>query len=1280
MHLKSLLMVAGLLTSSSLLAETWTGAQDGRWTNAANWAEGSVPGFTSEATELPDAYPELRLTTRAIFDGANLTGNKVTTIDLDGLVDIAYIEFDGDTAFTLGTGLDQKLPIEVDGALAVLGTKAPVLNATLLKCACCWHAFWDGQPRPGVSLTNNAPEELVVPGFAGWTGAKSPSEVALWLAGSGTTRLTGTVETSPTIHLFARQSSGGKTVIDTSFGVREFVNDRTTAYVVPVEITANGDLYSSVPTYGFLNLVYGSKTLFYGDGEVIFTGGRYDPASDRWHNTPELVSGSVVFETRVSARCTTYGKPADFTPGYALMASVNGSYEFLSDNFSTGLVEVACGTLKTAQIGQANVAGAFENASRIGFGDILLTGAGRIFYNGAGEESDKPIVLADSVTAYTTAKPSYSTIGVVEQAGTGLLRMTSPVRVDCASATLQLASSVETPAEWAGVLADTDTDHVLGLEKTGTGAWTLSAANTYTGPTKLSGGVLRLAPGGSVESSSELVFAGGTLEIPDAETEHAVTLPAVKITANSTLKLGVNTSVTFAAPARTAGTLDVQVVEMPATVKVTGLAAGDAPAYITFNGKKAVVGADGSLAPDGVVYWKSAANGDWSAAEKWTPGVPKATDNVLVTVAGGSYAVTVDDDLTQPATLTVRNRQQGETATVTVADGKKVDASGSLLELEKGARYVLGEGSRYDFDNSAKVDRNCSAPFMTVADGAEFRIAGGTASFTNFSGKITVGGADGDRPSLFSVTNGTLVLMPRNDPNGVEELQVLPGGRFEASGDARVEYATHHDGGYPFNVCGGTAEFSGNSVLYGSHGTNTVAKKLYSCRYRTGTGETVFRDNAQLDANYGAIDAYFYVRGDNSGETATLTFRDHARMARTRTGAKYGYLYVGGNGTHGVVNLASDQSHTAQNGNMTFYTVYVGAESGTGELNVSDGSFYPGSCGFYVGTRAGTSVSSTDSQSTGVVNLSGGMIWVVGSAALSPAWGCAVPFGTRVGDGYLAMSNRTHRLFGRLNVSESGKFVNEQGYFWVGYGQGEGEVVQTGGSVWVNTNLTYYTSPADSYGGGRLYETNQVAAIGLAGGTGRVIVSNGIFAVGSPLYVGGVRTNEFVNLRATAGTYAMFTDYKDERVGYGDRHEAHGTLTVAGGTFLAHNPVYVGTDGSGTVEIGPSGTFTAPALVLSNQTASVARFVFGADGVGAATVKKLVIAEGAKLEVDLSAYAGKKANLRLIAAESVDGAFAESDITLTGRDARPELRDAVVVQDASGIRCRVPHGMLMLIR
>mgnify|MGYP003318509499 CR=1 FL=1 len=235
-----------------------------------------------------------------------------------------------------------------------------------------------------------------------------------------------------------------KTVIDTTYGVREFVNDRNTSYVVPVEVTANGALYSSVPTYGFFNLSSGSKTLFYGDGEVTFTGGRFSSSEEpaRWNNTPEIVSGSVVFETRVSARCTTYGKPANWVPGYTLMVSANGSYEFLSDNFSTGIVEVAGGTLKTAQIGQGNAAGAPVNASRLGYGDILLTSAGRMFYTGAGEESDKPIVLADSVAAYTTPKPSYSSIGVVEQAGTGLLRMTSPVRVDCASATLRLASSV----------------------------------------------------------------------------------------------------------------------------------------------------------------------------------------------------------------------------------------------------------------------------------------------------------------------------------------------------------------------------------------------------------------------------------------------------------------------------------------------------------------------------------------------------------------------------------------------------------------------------------------------------------------------------------------------------------------------------------------------------------------------------------------------------------------------------------------------------------------------
>ena len=75
---------------------------------------------------------------------------------------------------------------------------------------------------------------------------------------------------------------------------------------------------------------------------------------------------------------------------------------------------------------------------------------------------------------------------------------------------------------------------------------------------------------------------------------------------------------------------------------------------------------------------------------------------------------------------------------------------------------------------------------------------------------------------------------------------------------------------------------------------------------------------------------------------------------------------------------------------------------------------------------------------------------------------------------------------------------------------------------------------------------------------------------------------------------------------------------------------------------------TAKAIVLSNQTSSVLKFVFGADGFsGGVTATNLVIASGAKLEVDARGYTGTQSKFKLLTAPSVTGAFADSDVTIT---------------------------------
>ena len=171
-----------------------------------------------------------------------------------------------------------------------------------------------------------------------------------------------------------------------------------------------------------------------------------------------------------------------------------------SSNSFTGGVQIGGGTLRVANIGNATAASALGTNGTIKIGS-LTTGAGILLYTGTGETSDKVINLAATTTGGAT----------IDQSGaSGVLKFTSDMTNAGSTKTVTLQGSAAGTGEFAGKIVDgTGATSVI---KAGTGTWTLSGANAFTGGVQISGGTLSVANIGNATAASAL-GTSGTIKI-----------------------------------------------------------------------------------------------------------------------------------------------------------------------------------------------------------------------------------------------------------------------------------------------------------------------------------------------------------------------------------------------------------------------------------------------------------------------------------------------------------------------------------------------------------------------------------------------------------------------------------------------------------------------------------------------------------------------------------------------------------------------------------------------
>jgi len=609
----------------------------------------------------------------------------------------------------------------------------------------------------------------------------------------------------------------------------------------------------------------------------------------------------------------------------------------------------------------------------------------------------------------------------------------------------------------------------------------------------------------------------------------------------------------------------------------------------------------GVLTLQAATVWKDAVDGDWNTAANWTEGVPAGGNPAFMTNTTASHTVTVASEPADIATnLTIRT-VPGLTTTLDIA--APIAFTNAWLALSTGAVVRIAEGGALNY-NGKGATTVASDQTVRIFHGARLSVDGGLCDVTNYMGQFRIEGS-GPLTSRLTVASGTFRYVPQPNQNGI---RIYSGGRIEMTGGV---FEATPDPGY-------------GSAIYQDYGTIDVAgdATFYLSGHGIfGSGETRFSGDSTLVLTKSGRQK---INPNRAGDTAWVVFTGNAGIA----GAGSDRFTVGA----GRAGSWSELRFEGTGSSVVGLTLNIGGTKGYGEVDLLSGYVSVSSYGVRVGCQdEGTS---SDAAPTGTLRVAGGALWVEGSAA---GWSKGMFNGLIVGSGNQTVVGSPSFYRGSMHIS-GGVVSNTAGFFSVGAGQAEGDVLQTGGEI----RLT----------------SGYAATIGLAGGTGRYILSNGLLTAVSTIYVGGATTNAL-------DRYLL--NYP------ADRHDAQGLLKVAGGTLSTTGSLIVGADGDGVLELGPTGTVTAANVVLSNATSSVVRFVFDEKGTGQLKATgALKIAEGAKIEIDARAYKGQNPIVPLVSCASREGSFAAANVSLLG--------SATLEQDASGVSLRFNHGTLISIQ
>lgn len=824
-----------------------------------------------------------------------------------------------------------------------------------------------------------------------------------------------------------------------------------------------------------------------------------------------------------------------FTKNGAGLLALSGTNTF------TGKTSIRNGSLSVAAIGSVSGTGNLGAPTTSANGTIdfgTTTTAATLVYTGSGETTDRVVNLAGTTGGAT-----------LDQSGSGLLRFSSALTATGSGAkALTLQGSTAGTGEIAGLIVDyTGAGGPLAtrLTKAGTGTWTLSGANTYTGTTTISSGVLSvssLANGGlasnigaPTNAAANLVLGGGSLQYTGTTvtTDRSFTLNASTTstidvaTAGTTLTLTGSTTVTTGALTKAgAGTL-----ALAGAAAYTGATAINAGTLQIGNGSTT-----GGLSASSAI---SIASGATLAFNR--------TDNY-----GGNFANAISGSggiMLTSGSLTL--------STAKTYTGQTTVSGGTLLA-----------GIANAFGSSAPLAVNSGTVNLAGFSQTVGALSGSAGTL------ITTGTAAGSATLTTSFASGTSTFAGSiaNNVSGTVAFTKNGAGTQILSGTNTYTGNTTVSGGQ-LNVTGAYTGAAAGSRFYANGGSMT---------FDMGTGSASFYGDNFANAQQVAQGAFTSQLTLQSGTLNVLT--------QTGAGASYGSLNLG------IANASANGSLTVNGGSLNVDgRILMAANAGAGPqstLTINGGQVNLGNAGLYSTAtnngvlRFGAGVST--------VNLNGGTLSMIGTVNDSPAAGSIFNFngGTLKAVGanadFLAVGTNMN-----VNVKSGGAIIDDSGFAVTITkalldGTGGGGLTKLGsGTLTLSATNTYTGNTRVS--AGTLSITN---ATGLQNSTLDMnAADSGSISFGQNSTLGGLTGSRDLNM----GTRTLSVGNNGQSTTYSGGL-SNGALTKlgAGTQVLSGNNTYTGATTISAGQLSITGTSdTSGGITVANTTTAANLVVSG---------------------------------------------------------------------------------------